>query len=92
MRETSKTTQIIDAIEPHFRGVRATVISGYLSDSDLFWKVNYHWEYLLWMIDHSIGLSVSDQHKKALAAIRSALLCCKPDPESGYRESPAVGC
>jgi hypothetical protein len=91
VKERPITTKIIDAILPHFQGVRAVVISGYLSDADLFWKVNYHWEYLLWMVDHALTLGVSDQYKTGLKNIRSALLSCKPDPDVGYRESPTLG-
>lgn len=91
VREIAKTTQIIDAIEPHFRDVQAKVISGYLNDSDLFWKVNYHWEYLLWMIDHSLTLDIADKHKSMLRSIRSNLVSVKPDPDQGYRTSRNLG-
>jgi hypothetical protein len=91
VKEIAITTKIIDYIMPHFEGVDATVISGYLNDSDLFWKVNYHWEYLKWMIEHSQTLDISVKHKDNLRAINSALLSNKPDPDTGYRTSGKVG-
>ena len=91
VKEKENTTRIIDGIEPHFRGVRARVISGFLNDADLFWKVNYHWELLLWMVEHSLTLNITPQHRKTLESIRSSLGTVKPEPQTGYRESPTVG-
>lgn len=91
VKEKPVTEKIIDAILPHFKGVKATVISGYLSDTDLFWKVNWHWDYLLWMVDHALTLEITEKQKKALQAVKSSLLSCKPDPASGYRELNKIG-
>ena len=84
VKETGVTTRIIDKLTPHFTNLRAKIISGYLSDSDLFWKVNYHWEYLLEMVDHSLILPIEDRDKKDLQNIRSNLLSTKPNPGNGY--------
>ena len=67
------------------------MISAYLNDADLFWKVNYHWELLLWMVEHSITLNVTPEHRKALSSIKAALNTVKPEPDVGYRESAALG-
>lgn len=91
VKETKVTTQIIDKIYPHFQGTNVKVISGYLSDSDLFWKVNYHWEYLLWMVDHSKTLAIEQRFVKELDSIKAALLGNSPKPASGYRTSASVG-
>lgn len=91
VKENAITTNIIDAAYPHFRGTSVKVISGYLSDSDLFWKVNYHWEYLLWMIEHSLTLSISDSARNKLQTIKGALKGVTPNPASGYRNSGQVG-
>ncbi len=91
VREKENTTKIIDGIEPHFRGVRARVISGFLNDTDLFWKVNYHWELLLWMVDHSLTLNITPEHRKSLTSIKSSLNAVKPEPDVGYRESAILG-
>jgi peptidoglycan hydrolase-like protein with peptidoglycan-binding domain len=52
VRETAVTTRLIDDLVPHLAAMRAKIIAGFLSDADQFWKVNYHWEYLLQMVDH----------------------------------------
>jgi hypothetical protein len=88
VKETAVTTDILDRLVPHLTDVRAKVIAGYLSDSDQFWKVNYHWEYLLQMVEHSLTLSIEGNEKKDLQGIRSTLMGCKPDPASGYTTSP----
>ncbi len=84
--ELPVTTRIIDAIMPSYpEGTQ--VIAGYLNDAQQFWKVNYHWDYLLWMIEHSIGLGVSDMHKKCLEAVKASLLTNPPSPQRGYKDS-----
>ena len=88
VKETSLTARIIDDLVPHFVDVRAKVIAGFLSDADQFWKVNYHWEYLLQMVEHCLTLPLKDDEKKDLNGIRSTLMGCKPDPTSGYTTSP----
>ena len=62
--ESATTTKIINRIMPHFKGVRAQVISGYLNDAQRFWKINYHWEYLVWMLEHSIKLGIDIKYQK----------------------------
>jgi hypothetical protein len=84
VRETGVTTRIIDDLLPHLMEIRAKIISGYLSDADLFWKVNYHWEYLLEMVEHSQTLPVADDALRELQGIRSTLLACPPRPARGY--------
>ena len=88
VKETAVTTRIIDGLVPRFTDVRAKIIAGFLSDSDQFWKVNYHWEYLLQMVEHSLTLPIKDDDKRELQTIRSTLMGCKPDPTSGYTSSP----
>lgn len=84
VKETERTTRIIDSLIPYLGGIRARIISGYLSDGDLYWKVNYHWEYLLQTVEHSIGLPIEPGVRGALQGIRGQLLGCRPDPASGY--------
>jgi len=88
VKETAVTTRIIDNLVPRFGTLRAKIIGGFLSDSDQFWKVNYHWEYLLNMVEHSLDLPLDDSDKKDLQNIRSTLMSCKPDPSAGYTSSP----
>lgn len=88
VRETAVTTRLIDDLVPRFTDVRAKIIAGFLSDSDQFWKVNYHWEYLLRMVEHSLTLPIENNELRILESIRSSLIGCKPDPSSGYTSSP----
>lgn len=88
VKETELTTRVIDELVPRLSNLRARVIAGYLSDSDQFWKVNYHWEYLLQMVEHSLTLPLEARDKSELQNIRSTLLGCKPDPASGYATGP----
>ena len=90
VKQTEKTKVILTRLVPHLSKIRARVISGYLSDSDLFWKVNYHWEYLLNMVKHCETLPVEPGVKNELGQIRSSLLGCAPTPASGYT-SGALG-
>lgn len=90
VKETGVTSRIIDDLVPRMSEVRARIIAGYLSDSDQFWKVNYHWEYLLQMVDHCLSLPVEENEKGELRNIRSTLLGCGPDPATGYT-SGSVG-
>jgi D-alanyl-D-alanine carboxypeptidase len=88
VQETAVTTRIIDNLIPHFGNIRAKIIAGFLSDSDQFWKVNYHWEYLSQMVEHALTLPLEDTDKKELINIRSGLMSCKPEPSVGYTTSP----
>jgi peptidoglycan hydrolase-like protein with peptidoglycan-binding domain len=90
VQETAVTTRLIDKLVPRFGTMKAKIIGGYLSDGDQFWKVNYHWEYLLQMTEHSLTLPIEEADKRALQNIRSALMGCKPDPPAGYTSS-AIG-
>ena len=67
------------------------VISGYLSEEQLYWKVNYHWEVLLEAIQHCAGLEIEQKYKDGLAAIKASLKTNVPDPETGYRTSSTPG-
>lgn len=88
VRETAATARIIDALLPHLARTRARIISGYLSDAELFWKVNYHWAYLLDMVDHCARLALGKDVLADLSSLRAALLGCAPDPATGYLTSP----
>lgn len=91
VKETTTTTRIIDAILPHLAGTDMKIVSGWLSDADQFWKVNYHWDLLLWIVEHSLTLPIDAKTAGKLQAIRGALLAHPPDPPRGYRTSGVVG-
>jgi hypothetical protein len=84
------TDAIIEKIYTSFPQ-SSKVISGYLSEEQLYWKVNYHWEVLLEAVDHCAGLGLGKPHDDRLAAIRKSLLSNTPDPKTGYRKSSQPG-
>lgn len=71
--------------------VSSKVISGYLSEEQLYWKVNYHWDLLRETVSHCLGLAIDDATRRQLLAIRTSLETNRPDPEAGYRKSPTPG-
>lgn len=78
-----KTERIVDSIMPFFpSGVK--VISGYMDASAQYWKVNYHWEYLLFMIGKALRASPSEECKASLAALETRLRSNSPAPSAGY--------
>lgn len=84
------TDDIIQKIYTHFPK-SSKVISGYLSEEQLYWKVNFHWEYLLEAIVHCSGLAIEQKYKDGLAAIKASLNSNVPDPATGYRTSSTPG-
>jgi hypothetical protein len=84
------TEDIIAKIMPFFPK-SAKVISGYLSEDDLYWKVNYHWEVLLEAMEHCAGLDLEKMHKDSLERFKKDLRSNSPDPSTGYRKSPTPG-
>ncbi|WP_169795339.1 peptidoglycan-binding domain-containing protein [Kribbia dieselivorans] len=88
VQETAVTTRLIDHLIPRFGSLRAKIIGGFLSDSDQFWKVNYHWEYLLTMTEHSLTLSLDRADQTDLQNLASSLRGCAPTPSCGYTSSP----
>ena len=88
VKELPITKDLINKLIQELNGIRFKIISGYLSDSDQFWKVNYHWEYLVWMLDHSLTLNIPRKDKAVLQSLRAILLDCAPNPVKGYRTSP----
>lgn len=91
VKENATTTRIIDALLPHLRGTNLEIISGWLSEADQRWKVNYHWEQLRWATERSLVLPIAEGAKRKLEAIQAALLANAPDPPAGYRTSGVVG-
>ncbi len=88
-----KTREVIEAIMPYFpRGCRC--ITGFQDDAVQFWKVNYHWEYVLFMIDKALAKlsgSPPDHYSAQLKNLRQQLMMNGPVPQSGYRTSTVEG-
>jgi len=54
MLTNDTTRKIIQTIMPYYpKGCRC--ITGYQDDEVQYWKVNYHWEYVLMMIDRALA-------------------------------------
>src|SRR6185503_16804163 len=69
-----------------------TVIGGYLDNSDQYWKINYHWDYLLDRVDQFLALkSITETQRVPARAIRAVLMTNSPNPARGYRKDPQVG-
>lgn len=91
VKENAATTRILEALLPFMEGTELRIVSGWLSAADLAWKVNYHWELLLWLVERSLALPIDQRVKGKLGTIRMALLAHAPDPPGGYRTSGVVG-
>ncbi|HSR97524.1 MAG TPA: hypothetical protein VLM79_10760 [Kofleriaceae bacterium] len=87
--ENAKTTQILDTIWPYFHK-DDQVIAGYMTDVQLIWKVNFHWDEILWTCDKVAKMDVSEDTRTQLADLASGLMAFAPDPGKGaYLPGPA---
>src|SRR5437762_10981661 len=80
VKEIKQTTEIIDAVMPYFP-LRCICIAGYLNDDDQFWKVNYHWELLLTMVDKALAGTLTDPYRGWVDKIRATLMINPPKPQ-----------
>lgn len=91
VKEIPLTTKIIDQIMPYFPK-QCLCIAGHLDDSDQFWKVNYHWDLLAFMIDRFLGGDdCTPQLRGPAEAIKAVLMSNPPNPKTGYRTDTEVG-
>ncbi|MCI0363137.1 MAG: hypothetical protein L0Y44_06040 [Phycisphaerales bacterium] len=91
VKEIPLTTKTIDAVMPYFPK-ECKCISGYLDNSDQYWKVNYHWDLLVSKIDEFLALKDIPQNlKNAAQAIKTVLLRNAPTPRTGYKNDKSVG-
>jgi hypothetical protein len=81
--EHANTAAILDAVWPYFHK-GDIVIGGYLSSGQQAWKVNYHWELVIWCCDQAQTLDISDEAKQPFASIATTLRGNAPSPSSGY--------
>lgn len=87
--ENARTTQILDTIWPYFhQGDQA--IAGYMTDVQLIWKVNFHWDEILWVCDKVGKMDVSEDCKTQLKALASGLMAFTPDPGKGAYLPPST--
>jgi hypothetical protein len=86
--ENAKTTQILDTVWPYFHK-DDVAIAGFMTDAELVWKINFHWDEILWACDTVAKMDVPAECKTGLAAIASELNGFPPDPGKGaYLPSP----
>jgi hypothetical protein len=91
VKEISTTTDIINSIF-YYYPANCRCISGYLSFSDQFWKVNYHWDLLNYQIGKFLkSYEVKDNLVACAVVIRKVLNSNFPIPSSGYRTDRTVG-
>jgi len=90
VEENEITKFVIDAVMPYFpKGTQ--VIGGYVDDAKQFWKVNFHWEYLLSHLDKALAQKLDEPLKKCVTAIRAVLTKNPPNPDKGYMQSRVMG-
>lgn len=84
------TDKIIEGVLPHLEGSDIEIISGYLNDTDQFWKVNHHYDSLQWIIEKCLKVETDDDVKRELTSLQKALNRNRPSPPTGYRTG-AIG-
>ena len=90
VKENAVTTAILDVIWPYYRK-EDVVISGFLTDSELVWKVNYHWDAILWTCDRAKRFEITEEYKKQLDAVAAGLMPYAPNPGKGAYLPGPVG-
>jgi len=88
-KPTPNTRELIESIMPYYP-MQCICIAGFLNDEDQFWKVNYHWELLVRMLNKALP-----RLDGALAAqtrvILGEMMRQPPSPQRGYADSKVVG-
>jgi lysozyme family protein len=85
VKENPVATKILDQIWPYFPKTYR-VISAYLSPSDLYWKVNYHWDAMrVWLQYASSSAEVTADEKTMLAALQRSLMSNAPSQDGHFR-------
>jgi len=85
VKELPVTTKIIDQIYGYFPK-KYKVISGYLSASDLYWKVNYHWDAMrVWLEYAKEHAEMSEEEQKELDGFYQTLMSNPPSRAGHYK-------
>jgi hypothetical protein len=84
------TRKLIETIMPYYPK-QCICIAGYLDDSDQYWKVNYHWELLVKMLNKALTLKLDPQHEGQTKIILQHMMENPPTPQTGYVISKVVG-
>jgi hypothetical protein len=85
VKENPVTTKIIDQIYCWFPK-KYKVVSGYLSASDLYWKVNYHWDAMrVWLEYAKDNDELRKEEQKKLNQIFDTLMSNSPSQTGHYK-------
>ena len=85
VKENSIAQMVINKIYPYFPK-NCKVISAWLSTSDLYWKVNYHWDALRTWLEYAKDNDLmSDEEKKKLGAMYKTLMSNAPSKTGHYK-------
>jgi hypothetical protein len=91
VKEQANTKAILDAIYPYFP-LDCTVISGYLTTADLYWKVSYHWDLLLTKLEQlARSIDTSEAGKIGAQSVIMNLWTVPPNPPRGYAKDENPG-
>ncbi len=83
------TRKLIEQIMPYYpKG--CICIAGYLDDEDQFWKVNYHWELLVKMLNKALT-RLQGSEAAQTRIILMEMMRNPPSPAHGYADSKVVG-
>jgi hypothetical protein len=85
VKENALSKAIIDKIYPYFPK-KYKVISAYLSASDLYWKVNYHWDAMrVWLEYAKDHEEMKPDEKKQLDEFYKRLMSNKPSKPGHFK-------
>jgi peptidoglycan hydrolase-like protein with peptidoglycan-binding domain len=90
VKENPVSKGIIDKIYPYFPK-DYTVISAHLTESDVYWKVNYHWDWMrVWLEYAKDHAEMNDEEKKQLNVYYTTLMSNKPS-KTGHVKLNKIG-
>ncbi len=85
VKENAVTTKILDQLYRYFPK-KYKVISGYLSTSDLYWKVNYHWDALrVWLEYAKDHAEMTPEEQKELNGLYRPLMANAPSQPGHFK-------
>jgi hypothetical protein len=84
------TRKLIEAVMPYYPK-KCHCIAGYLNDADQFWKINYHWELLVSMLEKATALKLGAQSLTNVKLLLDKMNENPPNPKTGYKNSKVVG-
>ena len=85
VKENEITTRIINQIYKYFPK-KSLVISGYLTPSDLYWKVNYHWDAMrTWLEYAKDNDQMDEEEQETLEDIYKRLMSNQPSKLGHYK-------